>query len=355
MELNYLGYPFTWSNGRQGESSIQCRLDRVCGNEEFSARFSPIQVTHLPRFGLDHAVIMMQLEKSTSEDCRRKPRIFRFEGVWAKDERCHDVIRRKWGLGQQFCTQKMEAMKGLDIEFDEYRLSNIRKEIGRIENFLKDSNMWEDSAEDLAKYKDLDKKLKELLKNEETMWHQRSRVMWLKDGDKNTKFFHNKAIQRKKVNGIKKIRDEEGTWWRGGYHVERVLVFYFSSLFTSSNPTDIEETCQVVRCKLNDEMKSWCSVAFTSEEVHEVVFQMHPLKSPGPDGLPALFFQKYWGIVGRDVSDLALNILNSDSSPEEINNTFIVLIPKCKNPSSPTHFRPISLCKQCCHEVCHED
>lgn len=39
-----------------------------------------------------------------------------------------------------------------------------------------------------------------------------------------------------------------------------------------------------------------------------------------------------------------LGILNEGKSPEHINNTFIALIPKCKNPTSPKQFRPISLC-----------
>lgn len=71
---------------------------------------------------------------------------------------------------------------------------------------------------------------------------------------------------------------------------------------------------------------------------------MHPLKAPGPDGLPALFFQKYWHIVGREVQKLVLHVLNNNLEPDELNKTFIVLIPKGKNPSSPKDYRPISLC-----------
>lgn len=71
---------------------------------------------------------------------------------------------------------------------------------------------------------------------------------------------------------------------------------------------------------------------------------MHPLKAPGPNGLPALFYQKYWDIVGRDVTSVALEVLNNGKSPEDINKTFLVLIPKCKNPTTPKDFRPISLC-----------
>ncbi|KAL5544517.1 hypothetical protein UlMin_008301 [Ulmus minor] len=37
---------------------------------------------------------------------------------------------------------------------------------------------------------------------------------------------------------------------------------------------------------------------------------MHPSKAPGSDGLPALFFQQFWGILGEDITREALNILN---------------------------------------------
>lgn len=71
---------------------------------------------------------------------------------------------------------------------------------------------------------------------------------------------------------------------------------------------------------------------------------MHPLKALTPDGITMLFFQKYWHIVGTDVRKLALDILNNDKDPTELNNTFIALNLKCKNPSSQKDFRPIILC-----------
>lgn len=238
-------------------------------------------------------------------------------------------------MGPRTCVEKLDAMKGLDAEFDEYRLSSMKKEITIIENALKEASLWEGSVEDLAKFRELEKRHEELLKLEETMWRQRSRAMWLKEGDRNTKFFHNKASQRKKVNEIKKIKDEDGVWWRGEENVERVMISYFDDLFASSNPSEMEEICSMIRNKLNEEMKDWCNSVYSEEDVHEALMQMHPLKSPGPDGLPALFFQKYWGIVGRDVTKLPLDILNNNRSPEDINKTFIVLIPKGKNPVSP--------------------
>ena len=72
--------------------------------------------------------------------------------------------------------------------------------------------------------------------------------------------------------------------------------------------------------------------------------QMHPLKAPGPDGLPALFFHKFWSTIGDDVSHFVLNVLNNGADPSIFNHTHVVLIPKNKHPQSPKDYHPISLC-----------
>ena len=46
---------------------------------------------------------------------------------------------------------------------------------------------------------------------------------------------------------------------------------------------------------------------FRVEEVQQALKQMHPTKSPGPDGMSSIFFQRYWDIVGPHVVDCVLN------------------------------------------------
>ncbi|KAL0359842.1 UNVERIFIED_CONTAM: hypothetical protein Sangu_0833600 [Sesamum angustifolium] len=81
-----------------------------------------------------------------------------------------------------------------------------------------------------------------------------------------------------------------------------------------------------------------------TEEVFRALFQMAPLKSPGPDGMSPIFFKKFWHIVQHEVTACVLNLLNSCVMPPGMNSTHLVLIPKCKQPETLTHFRPISLC-----------
>jgi hypothetical protein len=71
---------------------------------------------------------------------------------------------------------------------------------------------------------------------------------------------------------------------------------------------------------------------------------MAPLKALGPDGFNAGFFQKNWELVGPEVCQAILYSLNNGVISNDLNSTFIALIPKSKHPSGVTDFRPISLC-----------
>lgn len=71
---------------------------------------------------------------------------------------------------------------------------------------------------------------------------------------------------------------------------------------------------------------------------------MHPIKALGLDGLSTAFFQKFWHIIEKDDVSLTLDIPNNNRSPKDINKTYIALIPKVKNPTTPKDYKPISLC-----------
>lgn len=99
-----------------------------------------------------------------------------------------------------------------------------------------------------------------------------------------------------------------------------------------------------VEARITREMNALLSTQFTADEVLLALKQMSPLKSPGPDGLPVIFFNKYWHVLGTNIISCVLDLLNLHRLPQALNYTFIVLIPKTARPNCITEFRPISLC-----------
>lgn len=67
---------------------------------------------------------------------------------------------------------------------------------------------------------------------------------------------------------------------------------------------------------------------FTLEEVKEALFHMHPSKAPVPDGMSAIFYQKYWHIFGPTIIDAIISSLNFGTLSHALNHMNIVLIPK---------------------------
>ena len=66
-----------------------------------------------------------------------------------------------------------------------------------------------------------------MLHQEELAWRQRSRAIWLPVGDKNTKFFHQKATQRKRKNHIRGVFNKTGEWCTGDEQIADTAVEYF--------------------------------------------------------------------------------------------------------------------------------
>ncbi|KAL0388257.1 UNVERIFIED_CONTAM: hypothetical protein Sradi_2707500 [Sesamum radiatum] len=124
------------------------------------------------------------------------------------------------------------------------------------------------------------------------------------------------------------------------------IVSHFEGLYASSRPRreDIAKGTDSLRLVVDASMAVDLLQPCTEVEVSKALFQIAPLKSPGPDGMSPIFFQHFWHIIGNDVIACVLNLLNNHVMPPGLNATHIVLIPKCKHLEFLSHFRPISLC-----------
>lgn len=95
-----------------------------------------------------------------------------------------------------------------------------------------------------------------------------------------------------------------------------IFTDYFNSIFTSTNPSDLQlqEVLNYVDPIISDNFNQTLLKPFTKDEIHFALQQMHPCKALGPDGTHAIFYQRFWHILGDDVTLSFSNILDGSLS-----------------------------------------
>lgn len=185
----------------------------------------------------------------------------------------------------------------------------------------------------MSRIRDEENILSKLLHREEILWAQKSRVNWLKWGDKHRKKFHQSTIERRSKNKISSLKDSNEVWVSGDDQIKSLSKNFFSNLFESSKLSDnsiskISERCYVI---LFEQSKEMLSNPLSRDEIKRATFDLRKLKAPRPDGFQAGFYQNYWDLVGNEILDVVEEFFNSHLSLKHINQTLITLIPKVKN------------------------
>uniref|UniRef100_A0A2N9GLP4 Reverse transcriptase domain-containing protein n=1 Tax=Fagus sylvatica TaxID=28930 RepID=A0A2N9GLP4_FAGSY len=198
---------------------------------------------------LDRIIVWCYLAWQNSNHCpvllsipdditvRRNKKVFRFEAMWTKEEECCQVIDSAWGMGVSEGSPMymvMEKLKGCRVSLIAW--SKIK--FGSLASSIK------------AKREHLQRLVDKC------------------------------PMDRTKI--------------------AEIAVDYFQSIFSSANPDSaaIASCLEGVEKVVSDEMNCQMLQDFSAEEVSQALTQMYPTKTPGPDGMSAIFYQSYWDIVG---------------------------------------------------------
>lgn len=340
-ELSSKGDRFTWG-GWRWKKWIQSCLDRSFGNKAWSNLFPDSNQMFLEKRGSDHRPVWLRLNASHDPikglfwfDKRffRQPEVTKeIDKTWngsnspenakvaVKLRNCRTAVSR-WKRKRKFNAKDKISLLQQRLEWFQSRDYPCRFMIGRVKEELMNA-----------------------YKEDEMFWRQKSRDKWLVFGDRGSKFFHASVKTNRSRNHIIKLKVKNNIdRWSDGAKAE-VVVEYFSELFKSSNPTPYDAAFQSFTPKVSGEMNSALLKRVSKEEIRDAIFSIKSDSAPGPDGMTGAFFQKYWGIIGAQITKEIQEVFDTRVMPKEWNLTYICLLPKITQPEHMTDLRPISLC-----------
>ena len=175
---------------------------------------------------------------------------------------------------------------------------------------------------------------------------QKARAAWIKDGDDNTRLFHQAIKQRRIQNNVYSICDKEGNWVDKPDMIHKAFLEYYLQLLGTTmenRKSVVQEIMDLGPCVENEEHEGLIALVIP-EEVKQAMFSIPGDKSPGSDGFGSYFFRDNWDQIGDQVTQAVISFFHSGKILKEINATVLALIPKCKVPNSVVDFRPIACC-----------
>ncbi|GKV16524.1 hypothetical protein SLEP1_g27155 [Rubroshorea leprosula] len=343
MNMESLGCKFTWCRLRNGRVVLRERLDRVLFNSGAQILLQGAKVFTLPRIHSDHHPILLDLDTAASQIPVNKP--LRFEAAWLSRDEFRSVFHEAWSQHASQLPVAIHHTKEACNSWGKSVFGNIFKKKrllrARITG-IQNSPRYYSSSQLQALEQELLDEYQQILYEEELLWFQKSRVDWIASGDRNTSFYHLSTMVRRSKNKIGALKI--GGEWNMDPDALKSHVRNFSmELFISKDTAPSSEDLFAFQHTIPIEQHSLLIQPATLEEVRAALFSMKGLKSPGPDGIQALFYQQHWDTVSRTFLDFVNQALLEGCFDPVLTRAYVALIPKEDSPDVIQKFRPISL------------
>ena len=219
--------------------------------------------------------------------------------MWLRVDNFVDKVKKWWasylfqGTPSFILAKKLAALK-LDLKkWNEAKFGNVT---------FKKQDLWSKlnvldfkekthrlTAEEKLDQTNLRTDIEKLTLMEEISWRQKSRMLHLKEGDANTRFFHRMANSNRKNNGIESLLVNSTLSSDQGI-ITDYITHFFINLY-SEQQVERPFLDSLVFPMIFGENGDWLERPFEEAEIFNVVQSFHGDKSPGPNGFPMAFFQ----------------------------------------------------------------
>ena len=226
----------------------------------------------------------------------------------------------------------------------------IENKISELKNDIKNQNNDQQALdESFVQLHNAQNQLNSIISDEIKGIITRSRVQWVEEGERSTKYFMGleKASQKKK--SITKLVGDSRNVLTTQEDISEHVVSFYQSLFSSKQPNArcIEEYLKDSNLdEIDENLKNELDNPIHEDELDAVVKALKTNKSPGWDGLTSEFYKEFWSCVRPIFVNVIEASIANKILPPSMRIGVITLIPKPKPPPELNYiknWRPITL------------
>lgn len=130
------------------------------------------------------------------------------------------------------------------------------------------------------------------------------------------------------MNSVHALRFDSGEWCDDDWVLKTLAINFYKYLFTKDDSVKGFSAMRGYFPPLEALVFQKLSVEVIDDEIKKVMFDMHPQKLLGIDGMHVMFYQKNWEVVGRSICSFVHDAFLDGNIADWVNRPVIVLIPK---------------------------
>ncbi|PNX93422.1 cysteine-rich receptor-like protein kinase, partial [Trifolium pratense] len=342
IDVPVLGKKFSWFSS---DGKAMSRLDRFLLSDGFLKKSGVTSQWIGERDISDHCPVWLLCSQ-----INWGPKPFRVVNGWLEHPDFKAFVEASWQsynisgkkafvLKEKFKLLR-ESLKNWNKEVFGFLDLNIEKtvrDINEFEGLLANS----DGDLDYLKLEGLNKEFWKQLHFKESLLKQKSRTTWIREGDSNSKYFHQSIKSRRRRNQLVALKDGDH-WVQGVDDVKSFVKNFFEKNFTEewSNRPLLDG---ISFNSLSDTDNHTLLAPFSVEEVRDILSSCDGNKCPGPDGFNFNFLKTCWDVLQADVMEFLNEFHSNAILPKAITASFLALIPKKDHPQVLSDYRPICL------------
>ncbi|XP_039165306.1 uncharacterized protein LOC120291688 [Eucalyptus grandis] len=231
-DLRFVGFRYTWTTS-SGHTRKARKIDGVLVNAKWSLDLSYSEASFLPPGISDHSPMVVKILNPTHT---RKP--FKFFDFWMKHPEFKEIVSQVWnepgnGFPMYKLVSKLKALKCRLKQLNRDSFSNISARTLDARKMMEATQaelQLNPFSTDLAEVEKSQRCIFASCALGRVLLQQKSGVRWLKEGDRNTKFFHQYVNKRQLRNRVLSVLDSSGNILTEPHLVQRRFVEFFEDL-----------------------------------------------------------------------------------------------------------------------------